>query len=65
MTDVLTKETYSDHRRKKPAKDAPGRNGYTYRPGYGVIVLCTDEPDQQAVYERLKREGYALKVVTV
>jgi len=64
MKDTLT-QTRSDHRRKKTDKGTPGRNGYTYRPGYGVIVLCADEPDQRAVYERLKREGYTLKVVTV
>jgi len=61
MKDTLTKPAAA----KKRPEGAPGRNGYTYRPGYGVIVLCTDEPNQKAVYERLKREGYALKVVTV
>jgi len=61
MKDTLT-QTRSGHRRKKLAEGAPGRNGYTYRPGYGVIVLCADEPDQRAVYERLKREATVFKV---
>lgn len=38
---------------------------YKYKPQYGVIVICMDEKDQQAVYERLKAEGLTLKVVTV
>ena len=38
---------------------------YTYKPQYGVIVFCTDEKEQQAIYERLKAEGLTLKVVSV
>lgn len=36
---------------------------YTYKPQYGVIVICTDEKEQQAIYERLKAEGLTLKEV--
>lgn len=38
---------------------------YTYKPQYGVIVICADEKEQQAIYERLKSEGLTLKVVNV
>lgn len=38
---------------------------YTYKPQYGVIVICTDEKEQQAIYERLNAEGLTLKVVSV
>lgn len=38
---------------------------YTYKPQYGVIVICADEKEQQAIYERLKAEGLILKVVNV
>ena len=38
---------------------------YTYKPQYGVIVICTDEKEQQAIYERLKAEGLTLKIVSV
>lgn len=38
---------------------------YTYKPQYGVIVICQNEEGQKAVYERLKREGLTLKVVNV
>ena len=43
----------------------PGRNGFTYRPRYGVIVLCDDEVDQRVKYGALHAMGYALKVVCV
>lgn len=38
---------------------------YTYKPQYGVIVICVDEKEQRAIYERLKAEGLTLKVVNV
>lgn len=38
---------------------------YKYKPQYGVIVICDNEKDQQAIYERLRAEGLTLKVVTV
>lgn len=42
-----------------------GRNGFKYRPKFGVIILCKDEADQAEVYARLKADGYKLKVVSV
>lgn len=38
---------------------------FNYKEQYGVIIVCTDEKEQQTVYERLRKEGYKLKVVTV
>ena len=38
---------------------------YTYKPQYGVIVICADENEQKEVYERLQKEGLTLKVVNV
>lgn len=38
---------------------------YTYKPQYGVIVICTDEKEQKEIYERLSKEGLTLKVVNV
>lgn len=38
---------------------------YTYKPQYGVIVVCQSEEEQKAVFERLKQEGLTLKVVCV
>ncbi|WP_278996714.1 hypothetical protein [Prevotella disiens] len=38
---------------------------YTYKPQYGIIVVCADEKEQKAVFERLVADGYKLKVVNV
>lgn len=38
---------------------------FCYKPQFGVIVVCSDEKDQEATYNRLKAQGYRLKVVTV
>lgn len=32
---------------------------------FGVIVMCADEPEQKAVFERLRDEGLNVKVVVV
>jgi ParB-like chromosome segregation protein Spo0J len=36
-----------------------------YREQYGVVVVCADERDQEAVYTRLRDEGLNVKVVKV
>ena len=38
---------------------------FTYKEQYAVIVICKDEEDQKDIYNRLKEEGYKLKVVAV
>jgi predicted 3-demethylubiquinone-9 3-methyltransferase (glyoxalase superfamily) len=38
---------------------------FNYKEQYGVIVICKDEDDQKAIFERLQKEGLKLKVVTV
>ena len=38
---------------------------YTSKPQFGVIVICADENEQKAVYDRLHNEGLTLKVVNV
>ncbi len=43
----------------------PGKNGFKYQPQFGIIILCADETGQARLYERLKAQGYKLKVVTV
>jgi ParB-like chromosome segregation protein Spo0J len=42
--------------------ETPGAG--SYKEQYGVIVICADEAEQQAVYERLKGEGLTVRVVT-
>lgn len=46
-------------------KKMPGINGFKYKEQYGVIILCKDAAEQQALFNKLKSEGYKLKVVTV
>lgn len=40
-------------------------SGFTYKQQYAVVVMCKDEKEQESVYNRLKEEGYKLKVVAV
>ena len=39
--------------------------GFSYKQQYAVIVICKDEKEQEKTYNRLKEEGYKLKVVAV
>ncbi|ERL56123.1 hypothetical protein [Psychrobacter aquaticus] len=52
---------------KTPKVDskAPAKNGFKYSPKFGVIVNCTNEAHQKAVYDQLNQLGYNLKVVVV
>lgn len=47
------------------ADNAPGVNGFKYKPRFGVIVICKDEEEHKRVYERLCGEGYKCRVVRV
>lgn len=49
---------------EKPQKHY-GKNGFCYKPQYGVVVICQNEQHQQHTYEALKKQGLTLKVVTV
>lgn len=49
----------------KPDKPMPGKNGFKYREQFGVIVVCKDEAEHMAIYEKLKSQGYKCKVVRV
>jgi hypothetical protein len=60
----LKEETIVEHP-QPPETKAPGRNGFKYRPKFGVVVLCTDERHHVEVYEALRRQGYRCKVVAV
>jgi len=50
---------------KPSGRKVPGRNGFQYRPQYGLIIQCRDEADQSRTYARLHRLGFKLKVVCV
>lgn len=47
------------------ADNAPGVNGFNYKSRFGVIVVCKDEDEHKAVYERLREQGYKCRVVRV
>lgn len=36
------------------APEAFGRNGFKYRSQHGVVLVCTDEAQQQKLYEALE-----------
>ncbi len=50
---------------QKPAKAAPGVNGYKYREQFGIVIVCTDAAHQEQLYGELKASGHKLKVVCV
>ena len=39
--------------------------GFSYKEQFAVVVICKDEKEQEAIYNRLKAEGYTLKAVAV
>lgn len=50
---------------KKARIDAPAKNGFNYKPKFGLVIQCDDEAHQQTVFEQLKQLGYKAKVVVV
>jgi len=41
------------------------KKNYTYKPQWGVIVICDSETQQKELFEKLKKEGLKLKIVNV
>ena len=39
--------------------------GFSYKEQYAVVVICEGEKEQEEIYNRLKAEGFKLKVVAV
>ncbi|MBY0393958.1 MAG: hypothetical protein K2Q27_11920 [Novosphingobium sp.] len=50
---------------ERPAQRHPSRNGYHYKPQFGLIVVCKDEADQRRKFARMTKLGYRPKVVCV
>lgn len=40
-----------------------GEKGITYKPQYGVIVICKSEKEQIKVFNQLKDDGHEIKIV--
>lgn len=38
---------------------------FKYKEQYGVVIICNDESHQKEVFEKLKKQGLKLKVVSV
>jgi len=47
----------------KPEK--PQKKSYTYKPQFGLVIICTDEAEQIEMFNKLQKQGLTLKVVTV
>jgi ParB-like chromosome segregation protein Spo0J len=45
------------------ATQPTNNNDFNYKEQYGVIIICTDEHEQQEIYERLAEEGYTCRIV--
>jgi len=42
-----------------------GKNGFKYKPKFGVVIICEDEPSQVDAHRRVKELGLKTKVVTI
>jgi ParB-like chromosome segregation protein Spo0J len=45
--------------------DVDSGSGMDYEERYGVIIMCSSEPEQAAIYERFVAEGFRCRVVAV
>jgi len=43
----------------------PKAKPFTYKPRFGVIVLCKDEKDQERQYAALRKRNLKVRVVSV
>ncbi|WP_143326102.1 hypothetical protein [Vandammella animalimorsus] len=53
------------HTMQKENTQPLGKNGFKYKPQFGLIIVCKDEAEQQKRYAALVRQGYKVKVVAV
>lgn len=49
---------------KKPAT-VPGKNGFAYKPRYGLLIETDDEAAQIKLFGRLKKLGFLPRVLVV
>ena len=54
-----------NEQRGNPKTKGDKMSGFSYKEQYAVVVICKDEKEQERVYNRLKNEGFKLKVVAV
>ena len=50
---------------KTPPAKPLGKNGFKYRPQWGLVILCRDEAHQAQLHRQLAAAGHKLRVVVV
>lgn len=50
---------------KTPSAKPLGKNGFKYRPQWGLVILCKDEGHQAQLHRRLVADGHKVRVVAV
>lgn len=48
-----------------PAAKLLGKNGFKYKPQFGLVIRCKDEAQQRQLYASLLEQGLKAKVVCV
>jgi hypothetical protein len=48
---------------EKSAQKKP--QGFRYKPQFGIVVVCSDQKDQEQKYKDLLKRNWKLKVVVV
>ena len=56
---------FSCEQRGNPKRKSEKSMGFSYKEQFAVVVICKDEKEQESIYNRLKDEGFKLKVVAV
>jgi hypothetical protein len=69
LDDAPAADTAKTEPEKTPAKvptiDEIRARDKEYKPTYQIVVMCKDEDDQRAVYERITQDGYECRVQTI
>jgi len=62
---VFTHYFYVKLRLNKDMEKQTKKSNYTYKPQYGIVVICRDETHQIQLYNQLKERSLELKIVVV
>jgi hypothetical protein len=49
----------------KKTESETTKKSYTYKPQYGLVIICQSEAEQIQLFNHLKQQNLKLKVVTV
>jgi hypothetical protein len=56
-------EKLGSHAEQLSGNEPPSLDSVELKPSFQVVVECADEPQQQAVFERLTGEGFKCRVL--